>query len=150
MSSAINIIKNFFPDIKSMKDSKTSIKIEVTNHDDKVSRKGAHKDCALAVACKRKFKIDGVIIARSTAYLVKNNKAVRFDVPISVAREITSFDRGGGFAPGVYHLARPTKCPIGKNNHRSGPHLKKTNKKIARFRHVTSNIRAVLSGHEGD
>lgn len=149
MPTALRIVKEFFPNIKSVKDSKASIKTEVTGHDDKVSRKGAHKECALAIACKRKFKVDGVIIARSTAYLVKNNKAIRFDVPISVGREITSFDRGAGFAPGVYHLARPTKNPLGTNLHRSGPKEKKNGNKI-RFRHVTSKIRAVLSGHEGD
>ena len=151
MPTALGIVNGFFPDVTSVKDSKTVLKIEVTSQDDRTSRKGEHKDCALAVACKRKLNIDGVIISRKIAYLIKGKKAVRFEVPNSISREIVSFDRGGGFAPGTYQLSRPSKCKLISTGERSrtGPHKTKSGRKI-KFRHVTSKIRAVLAGHEGD
>src|SRR5271167_2431778 len=84
MPTALGIVNGFFPGVTSVKDSKTVLKIEVTAQDDRTSRKGEHKDCALAVACKRKLNIDGVIISRKIAYLIKGKKAVRFEVPNSI------------------------------------------------------------------
>lgn len=87
-------------------DSSRNAKIEVTKGDEATSRKKSHKGCAMAVACKRKFHLDGVIISRNRAYLVKGTQARRFTLPPSVSREVVSFDRGGGFEPGEYQLSK--------------------------------------------
>lgn len=137
-------VTRFFPEVTNTKDAKRPIQIEVTKGDVSVSKRRAHSGCAMAVACKRKLKVDGVIIARSTAYLIKGKTAIRFGVPGSLEREVTSFDRGSNFEPGVYQLSKPGKrvgggggkAPTGK---RHGP---------GQFRHITSHIREVLGGKD--
>ena len=150
---AINIVKKFFPKVTKVTDSKSNALIEVTQRDVESKAVKDHNGCAMAVACKRKFKLDGVIISRSVAYLVKNNEATRFKLPESVSREIVSFDRGAGFAPGNYELESVPKTsrlgarsdrPTTDNAHRDG--------KPKRHKHYTTNVRSVLGGKkpEGD
>lgn len=146
---ALRIVKKHFPEVNQVIDAKTDINIEVTKHDDEVSRRKDHEGCAMAVACKRKLHLDGVIIARSIAYLIKGNKATRFLVPERAAREVISFDRGGGFDPGIYKLDKPA------GNQRLGHvaggqvhgHQRGENKgKLvsARKIHRTQNVRTIL------
>lgn len=107
MPTALQLVQKFFPEVETISDAKKNIEIEVTNADDKAAAKRSHKTCAMAVACKRKFKLDGVVISVNRAYLVKGTKAERFELPPSVSREVVSFDRGGGFEPGEYQLTKP-------------------------------------------
>jgi|SRR6267142_1268100 len=120
MATALALVKKFFPEVKTVTDAKKNVNIEVTNADDKAAAKKSHKTCAMAVACKRKFKLDGVVISVNRAYLVKGDRAERFELPPSVSREVVSFDRGGGFEPGEYQLSKPG--PSVKLGH----HYKKT------------------------
>jgi len=106
MPTALQLVQKFFPEVESVVDAKKNVDIEVTNADDRVAAKKSHKTCAMAVACKRKFKLDGVVISVNRAYLVKGKKAERFELPPSVSREVVSFDRGGGFEPGEYQLSK--------------------------------------------
>jgi CheY-specific phosphatase CheX len=92
MPTALRIVKKFFPEVTDVEDAEKSQVIEVT--------------CAMAVACKRKYNLDGVIISVKTAYLIKGKKAKRFSLPESVSREIVSFDRDSGFAAGQYRLSK--------------------------------------------
>lgn len=98
----------------------------------------------MAVACKRKLKLDGAIVSVSTAYLIKNGVATRYKVPPSVAREVVAFDRSAGFAPGRYALRAPTKHEqIGAESHHyrgAGPHKSKKRQP----HHITQGIRAAL------
>ncbi len=145
--STLSVVKKFFPNVKFVTDAKTNAFIEVTDADVKKSKLKNHKECAMAVACKRKFKLDGVIIAKSVAYLVKGNKARRFDVPESVSREVVSFDRGSGFSPGNYALRavspanrmdRPKREKLSaERNHKGNPIEK-------RFQHRTDNVRVEI------
>lgn len=75
--NALQVVNRFFPEVSSVKDAKKSIAIEVTKKDCNASKKRNHKECALAVAGKRRFK------------------------------EITAFDRGASFEPGKYQLTKP-------------------------------------------
>ncbi len=147
MSTALNTVKKFFPKVKRVVDSKSNALIEVTQQDANSKDVKNHSKCAMAVACKRKFHLDGVIISRSVAYLIKGNKARRFKLPPSVSREVVSFDRGSGFAPGKYSLSKVNESiKLGTPSHKQK--IKNRIVKEKRFRHLTSNVRSVLGGEK--
>lgn len=106
MATALSVVQQFYPHVRTVKDAKDPLSFTVTDTDAKAVRKD-HQKCAVAEACRREYDIDGVIISRSTAYLVKGRTATRYHIPQRVAIEIVSFDRGGGFAPGDYELRTP-------------------------------------------
>lgn len=143
-SRALTIIQKFCPQVKEVNDSTKSLIIEVTEKDSKTSKLKNHAECALAVACKRKEKADAVIISVRSAYLIKGNKAVRYRVPESTAREVVSFDRNGGFQPGTYKLKKPCFTERLGGGY-SGRTQNKSNRKSVRFSHHTSNIRTSLT-----
>lgn len=141
INRALSIVRKYFPEVNKVSDAKASLSIEVTKHDDQVATKKAHKGCAMAVACKRKLNLDGVIISVKTAYMIKGNKAIRFRVPERVSREVVSFDRGGGFEPGKYKLNKPD-TPLGEaHSGKSGP---SSTHKATKQHVLTKNIRTVL------
>lgn len=148
--SALKIVQQFFPGVREVVDSTRPAKIEVAARDATAKGVKNHAECALAVACKRKFKLDGVIISRGTAYLVKGRKARRFQLPPGTAREIVSFDRGAGFEPGTYLLSGVE--PSRRLGHRTGSARDKGtgNGSPKKFRHITANIRTVLGGVDPD
>lgn len=145
ISRALGIVRKYFPEVNKVADAKAPLSLEVTNRDQTIATRRAHKTCAMAVACKRKLNLDGVIISIKTAYMIKGKKAIRFAVPEHVSREIVSYDRGSSFEPGVYKLNVPDVA-IGES--RSGvdivnrtPHDHHRSKAI----HLpTKNIRSVL------
>ena len=106
MATALQVVKKFFPEVEEVVDASRNAVIEVTDRDQKVAKKKSHKTCAMAVACKRKFNLDGVVISLNRAYLIKGKKARRFCLPESVSREVVTFDRHGDFEPGEYQLQR--------------------------------------------
>ena len=140
------IVQRHFPNVTKVEDAKKNLTIEVTKHDESSSKRRNYEECAMAVACKRAYKADGVIIARSVAYLVKGTLAVRFKIPGSVAREITSFDRGAEFNPGTYFLSKvhPTKSLEGRKKWDKGKGGNTGPSREIRKYHHTENIRAVL------
>lgn len=146
--NSLRIVKRFFPGVKKVNDATENSFIEVTAKDAASKAVRDYGACVMAVACKRKLKLDGVIIARSVAYLVKDNVATRYNLPPSVAREIVSFDRGAGFETGNYELSK-----IGKSQRqgaRKRENLREdrdhSNNKKRKFNHITTNIRSVLGG----
>jgi hypothetical protein len=113
-------IRRMFPKVEFAVDAHSPVHVSVGEKDCKDAKKLNPMDCALARAAKRELKVDGVIIGMSTSYLIKGNKAIRFDTPQSVAREIVSFDRHGDFAIGDYHLT--PKAPSNQfGTHRDRP-----------------------------
>jgi hypothetical protein len=146
MASALSSVQKLFPNVTHVVDAKNNRTIEVTKKDTTSATVRSHKACAMAVACKRKLRLDGVMMAVSTAYLISGNTATRYRVPPSVAREITAFDRNAEFEPGEYQLTA-----IGENERlgkrrgklpeKGGP---KSGNLIKRFRHKTGGIRASL------
>ncbi len=143
---ALNIVKKFFPSVEVVVDAHRNAAIEVTAKDSSSRAVRDHKACAMAVACKRKFHLDGVIISRSVAYLIKGKRARRFMLPDSISREVVSFDRGGGFAPGKYELSSvPPRNQMGARPKRVEENVKRDGKP-KRFKHLTTNVRSVLGG----
>lgn len=147
MASALAIVQKVFPNVTHVKDARKDASVEVTKRDTTSATVRNHKACAMAVACKRKMDLDGVIMSVSIAYLVKDNVATRYKVPESVAREITAFDRDAVFEPGEYNLraispaARLDRTPnasVSKSSKQSNGGLAK------RFRHKTDGIRSSL------
>lgn len=143
---SLSIVQRYFPKVKEVADATEKIEIEVTDRDSKSAAVRNHEACAMAVACKRKMKADGVIVSIGTAYVIKGDVAYRYRVPPSVQREIVSFDREAGFASGEYELVPtiPSKRlgepqPKGPGKVTGTPH---------RFVHQTSGIRAVLGSKE--
>lgn len=146
--SALTVVKKFFPKVKSVVDATKPADIRVTPKDAASKAVKDHVACAMAVACKRKFHLDGVIISRTTAYLIKGKQARRFQVPNSVSREVVSFDRGGGFAPGRYRLIpfSPTRRLGVKAPGTDSFKTDKPKPAESRFRHITANVRTILGG----
>lgn len=146
MASALSIVQQAFPYVNKVVDAKKDSVIEVTKRDTTSATVRNHKACAMAVACKRKLNLDGVIMSISTAYLIKDDIATRYLVPPSVSREITAFDRNAVFEPGEYRLKAATESS--KLNGVRGTYPEKGGKAngnlAKRFRHKTEGIRASL------
>lgn len=149
-SMALAVVRKSFPNVTKVMDAKADLTIEVTKRDDAEAQRKNHEGCAMAIACKRKLKLDGVIIARKAAYLIKGNKAVRLIVPERTTREVISFDRGGGFEPGTYNLDKPTlNLKLGRRRDRAAEkrttHSREDGSRVA-HRHAirTTNVRSVL------
>lgn len=146
MASALNIVQKVFPHVTSVVDATKDAAVEVTKRDTTSATVRNHKACAMAVACKRKLDLDGVIMSVSTAYLIKGNKATRYRVPQSVSREIVAFDRDAVFEPGEYNLT--TYTGSGKVGSQKGVSTSSANSHSSglakRFRHKTEGIRSSL------
>lgn len=147
-NSALSTVQKFFPGVRRVVDADRGAKIEVMPADSTSRGIKNHEACALAVACKRQMNLDGVIISRSKAYLVKGRVARRFNLSPSASREVVSFDRGAGFAPGEYLLS-----PIGPKarlgvRQGSGKDQSTGNGPNKKFRHLTANVRTVLGGQQ--
>jgi hypothetical protein len=147
MASAISIVKQFFPKVTKVNDADKPMTIEVTKADNNSAQVRNHNACAMAVACKRKMKLDGVIVSIATIYTIKGDTATRYRVPQSVSREIVSFDRDAGFAEGEYRMTKPiTKLGEHKG---VGGHVKSAPGSLKkRFRHMTTGIRSTLGSKE--
>jgi hypothetical protein len=121
MPTALQIVKKFFPGVRTVEDARADVDIEVTTKDSSSAAVKNHKACAMAVACKRAQKVDGVIISINTAYLIKGSEAIRYKLPEHVSREVVSFDRKGGFAAGEYTMLKPRgEQRLGKQLSRNG------------------------------
>ena len=143
MKGSLNIVQKFFPEVTSVSDSKKTIQVEVIEADSKNAKVKNHQACAMAVACKRAMQADGVIVAMTKAYIIFGKKAIRYALPESVSREVVSFDREAGFAPGIYQM-RPPKPTDKLGAVRGGNHHTGTGKP-AKFHHYTIGIRVLGS-----
>ncbi len=138
---AMLVVHKYFPNVRKVNDANKSIDIEVTSKDVSKAARKDHVECAMAVACKRARSVDGVIISRSIAYLIKGSVATRYILPPSVSREVVAFDRGVDFEPGSYSLsavngtARLGFDTGSRTSTGNGP---------KQSRHWTTNIRTVL------
>jgi hypothetical protein len=103
-------LKRAFPQVRTISDADRSINVRVIEEDytSGTGRKAAQpmvpEDCALAHACTRQLKADGVVITLGFSYVVRGTHATRYMTTEPVKREITSFDRHGDFRPGIYTL----------------------------------------------
>lgn len=144
---ALRVVQKFVPKVTKVTDADSDLHVQVTAQDDKVSKKKDHNECAMAVAVKRQEHAASVIISSGVAYVIKGTQAKRYKVPEAVGREVTSFDRGGGFVPGEYVLKAPPKSMrLGRRAHgNGGSHGPTTGGAAKRFVHHTANIRENLN-----
>ena len=160
---ALAIVRQTFPDVKAVQEGDKDIHLELTNRDQATAKRKSHEECALAYCAKRTLgltgKGEGVLMARSTAYIVQRDKsgdlvATRYKVPQRITREMVSFDRGAGFESGEYKLNAPAenqKLGHVKRRNVDRPNNPDNEGKIAAHRHVirdaphrTMNIRTRL------
>lgn len=144
-------VKKLFPKALYAVDSSEAVEITVSQKDCKDAAKLNPTECALARAAKRELHADGVIIGMSSSYIIKGDKAIRFQTPESVRREIVSFDRHQDFAPGDYYLT--PKAPASRlgtyqttrnNEGRKGGKNKTARRKI----HQSVRVRILERGAE--
>lgn len=148
---SLRIIKHFFPQVNVVLDGEKPVLVEVTRDDNAHADVKSHRTCALAIACKRFFRADGVIIGLTTSYIIYGKTAYRYSNAGTVSREITSFDRKAGFDVGFYHLTPPspsTRIGAARTTtvKRSGP---RTGTSIKKYRHFTTGTRTTLGGYIG-
>jgi hypothetical protein len=144
-SIALANVQKYFPKVERVEDSDTPLQVEVTKADSNSSAVRNKEGCAMAVACKRKMKADGVLVARSVAYIIKGTTATRYQIPMSVQKEIVSFDREAGFAPGTYQLVPESPANRFGEKREYGPG--KLSGKLVRFQHRTTGIRTALGSN---
>lgn len=145
--SALTNVQKYFPEVGRVVDAKQPITVEVTSADTKKATVKNHKSCALAVACRRKEDADGIIVSLDTCYVIKGGVATRYRMKETTTREVVSFDREAGFAPGNYELI--PQCPSRRLGaiHGSQVRAAKPEKKKA-AKHFTSGVRTVLGSKE--
>jgi hypothetical protein len=137
-------LRKMFPKVEYAVDAHAPVYVTVGEKDCKDARKLNPSECALARAARRELHADGVIIGMSTSYIIKGNKAVRFDTPQSVAREIVSFDRHGDFATGDYHLI--PKSPSNQFGEKKRGNRGGANKIATRKIHMSARVRMLPKG----
>lgn len=140
--SALGIVRKYHPEVNLVVDATKPLTISVTEKDSAAGSKKNPNGCALAKACERSF--DGAIISLSRAYMIKGRKAIRYQVPAAIARELVSFDRHQDFSPGEYTLGRITEWNQLKPRTSPQPKKKEPYGKIKSGRvHRTTGIRSL-------
>ena len=104
-------------------DADKEFEITITPTDVQLGKKKSSRECAAARALCREFKAEKALVHFSRAYVLKDEKWLRFSVRPALRSEIVAFDRGGEFAPGDYVLGRVEK------SHRRETHAPSRGKK---------------------
>lgn len=146
--NSLAMVKTFFPKVEFVEDARTPAIVEVTKADNDNADVKSHRTCALAIACKRFFAADGVIIGLTTSWIVRGKVATRYQNSGTTSREITSFDRKAGFDTGRYLLTpAPETARLGRVRSHN-PNRRGEKKGIRSFRHYTRNVRtSLVHGH---
>lgn len=143
-SGSLGMIRKYFPKVDYVEDATKAEIVEVTAADNAHSEVKSHKTCALALACKRFFKADGVIIGLTTSWIIRGDKATRFLNSGTTSREITSFDRKAGFDVGRYLLAPVSEGARLGTVRSDDPVRRGARSGIRKFRHFTRGVRTSL------
>lgn len=141
------MVRQYFPKVEMVQDAEKPAIVEVTNADNAHSDVKSHRTCALALACKRFFKADGVIIGITTSWIIRGKVATRYQNAATVSREIVSFDRKAGFDTGRYLLVPASATArLGTDRSSNPKRSGRSSGKPRPFRHYTRNVRTAL-GH---
>jgi hypothetical protein len=144
---SLRIVQRYFPNVTKVRDADKPLDIEVTKADNKSAKVRDHEACAMAVACKRVLKADGVIVSVTKAYVVNGNVATRYTLPESISHEVVSFDREAGFAVGEYVLNPPMpSMQLGAEHAPRESSRDKSEKSKPHPKHFTDGIRSILGG----
>ena len=136
-------IREAFPQVIEVYDALEGVRIDVSAKDRKGAEPQRPDACAFAKAACRTLKADGAYIGLKSSYVVFGKKAVRFSTPVTVSREIVSFDRHEDFASGVYRLSQVSpsqRLPRAPRRDRKRP-IPKKNKDRLGVMHHTARIR---------
>jgi hypothetical protein len=147
--NSLAMVKTYFPKAEIVEDATNPAIVEVTTADNNNADVKSHRTCALAIACKRFFKADGVIIGLTTSWIVRGKVATRYRNAGTVSREITSFDRKAGFDTGLYILSPASPSNRLGLERSYDPVRAGTKKGIRKFKHFTRNVRTSLLHHSG-
>jgi hypothetical protein len=138
-------LRKHYPSINKVVDARKPLTVEVTKNDVKRGKKKDHDQCAIAKACMRSNHPDYVIAARSRIYIIKKGIATRYFTSPRIMREITSFDRGAQFTPGVYTLlAVPNSHKLSNKTKGSWRRTKSNGSLGSIHRPVIDNIRTAI------
>lgn len=90
-------------------DAERGLELNVQRRDvDRKQRKNPAQ-CALAACAQRIYKTEcRVYMSRAYVKSADGSYWTRYTVPSSAQREITAFDRGAPFEPGIYRLSPPS------------------------------------------
>lgn len=134
---ALYVVRKFFPQVTTLRDAKQALMIYVAPSDVAKGKAKIARECALAKACKRQLRADGVIVNLSVVYVIKGQVATRYRPTEAISREIVSFDRNNTFSPGSYQIS-PFSPALTLNKLRG-----KKRKPVSRQRHKS----LVISPH---
>lgn len=144
--SSLTIVRKYHPEVEVVEDATESVQIEVLPEDCRKGRRMMPAACVMAKAAAREGGYDGVIVSATRAYLVKGKIATRYDLPMSVQKEIVSYDRSERFEPGSYQLSRIAQSDrFESQRERSAANriARKKNGKNKGNQHHTTGIRSV-------
>jgi hypothetical protein len=103
---ALQIVRRYHPNVKSVVDAQRSIYIEVSGR----FVRGASAEpnnCPLAKACRSEMELEGALISRGVCYLIRNEVAERY-VPSGISRSmLRAYDKTRKFVSGIYLLSVP-------------------------------------------
>lgn len=133
-----------------VEDARHALTIEVLPRDITKSTRKEPDSCAMAIACRRQLHAREVLVHLSRVYVkqLKRNLWLRYAVPQSLRVEVIAFDRGGGFAPGVFTLSPcSTSKKLGKRQGSAA--FRRGNGKKRQPRRVIDGVRSgPTSGRE--
>lgn len=123
--------------------SRAAITFTVNKADVKGSDKMNPRKCAAALALSREYHTEAIVHISRTYIKSEDKKSwIRYATPETIAREITSFDRGHSFEPGEYHVVPMAPAErLGAYKHQSGHSGKKDKTTRKRPNHKTVSIR---------
>ena len=128
-------------------DATSDAEIYVLAADIKGATQKNSKCCAFARAAKRQDpKVKRAYFFRSVAWLEYDDKIVRYTLPVSVQKEIVSFDRSKMMDPGLYQINKPRKSTRmsaikARSAKRPGRHKPGNGTIKRKYRHATTSIR---------
>ena|SRR2546428_357839 len=134
-------INKMYPQVKKVYDSNRTIHIEVKDIDCTSGKPNEPDECALAKAIKRQYRSSGAVIGLTHTYIIRGDKAFRFNTSAGVQREITSFDRHKDFASGVYTIGKI--APTARLNSRKRVEKRKGGDRHMQRSRTTTRIRTL-------
>lgn len=123
-------------------DATRALVLNVQRRDvDRKQRKNPSQ-CALAACAQREYQTEArVYMSRAYVKSADGTHWLRYTVGGTAQREITSFDRGAAFEPGVYRLSPPAPsaqlATYASKNHGRAPHTGKPPRPM----HISLNVR---------
>ncbi len=126
-------------------DAAEDVALVINKHDVTTSKKKDPASCAAALAGRREFKTDvRVYMSRMYVKDAKKKRWIRFITPMSITKEIISFDRGASFEPGEYTMKAPVMSQ--SLGYKAGGHSTETGKGKKRAKaHISAHVRVHAS-----